>query len=108
MSALGESFTVPKQVRRSIASGFGQMIRIVAESAKTWYLQLMKTTVNLDDEIIEKAVRLTGISKRVDLINLALRELVRQREIEEILTLPGKINWEGDLETMREDRVDPH
>jgi hypothetical protein len=33
-----------------------------------------------------------------------LKKLVKQKEIERILELRGKVGWEGDLEAMREDR----
>lgn len=68
----------------------------------------MKTVINIDDEMLQKAIRLTGLRKKVDVVNLALRELVRQREIEEILTLSGQVQWEGDLQKMRESRLGSH
>ena len=65
----------------------------------------MRTVVDIDDTALQNALRLTGLKKKVDVVNLALRELVQQREIEEIMSLAGTVEWEGDLAKMREDRL---
>jgi Arc/MetJ family transcription regulator len=65
----------------------------------------MRTVVDINDEMLERARRLTGLKKKVDIVNYALEKLVEQREIEEILKLAGKVEWKGDLEEMRGDRV---
>lgn len=66
---------------------------------------MARTLINLNDRLLRKAQRLTGLKKKVDLVNLALERLVRQKEIEKILKLAGKIEWEGDLREMRKNRV---
>lgn len=65
---------------------------------------MARTVIDIDEEIFAKAQRLTGLRKKVDLVNFALRKLVEQKEIEKILDLKGKVKWEGDLEEMRRDR----
>lgn len=66
---------------------------------------MSRTVVDIEDKMLKKAQELTGISKKVDIVNLALRKLVEQKEIEKILALKGKIKWEGNLEEMRKGRV---
>jgi hypothetical protein len=44
------------------------------------------------------------MTKKVEVVNFALARLVKQRELEEILVLAGKISWEGHLESMRRNR----
>ena len=61
--------------------------------------------MDINDEMLERARRLTGLKKKVDIVNYALEKLVEQREIEKILELAGKVEWKGDLEEMRGDRV---
>lgn len=58
----------------------------------------------LDEDLIGKGMRLTGIETQKGLIDYALRELVRRKEQKRILKLKGKVSWEGDLEKMRENR----
>ncbi len=37
---------------------------------------MSRTTIDLNDELMEKAKRLTGLKKKVDVINKALEEFV--------------------------------
>ena len=66
---------------------------------------MARTVVDINEEIFEKAKVLTGLKKKVDIINYALKKLVDQKEIERILELKGKVEWSGDLDTMRRDRI---
>lgn len=65
---------------------------------------MSRTVIDIEDDVLEKAQKLTGIQKKVDVVNLALKKLVEQKEIEKILALKGKIKWEGNLEEMRAGR----
>lgn len=65
---------------------------------------MARTVIDIDEEVFTKAQRLTGLRKKVDVVNYALKKLVEQKEIEKILDLKGKVKWEGDLEEMRRDR----
>ncbi len=65
---------------------------------------MARTVIDIDEEAFTKAQRLTGLRKKVDVVNYALKKLVEQKEIEKILDLKGKVRWEGDLEEMRRDR----
>lgn len=57
---------------------------------------MARTVIDIDEEIFTKAQRLTGLRKKADVVNYALRKLVEQKEIEKILDLKGKVKWEGD------------
>lgn len=65
---------------------------------------MSRTVIDIENNVLKKAQRLTGIQKKVDIVNYALRKLVEQKEIEKILELKGKVRWEGNLEKMRADR----
>jgi len=64
----------------------------------------MRTNVVLDDELVDRARELTGIRTKKGVITEALKLLVRIREQQGILELRGKVDWEGDLDEMREGR----
>lgn len=64
----------------------------------------MSRTVIDKNDLLKKAQRLTGMSKKVDVVNYALKRLVEQKAIERVLELKGKVRWEGDLEEMRRGR----
>lgn len=67
---------------------------------------MSRTVVDLRDDLVRKAQKLTGMTKKVDVVNLALQNLVRQKEIEGILRLRGAVRWEGNLKRMRRNRFD--
>jgi Arc/MetJ family transcription regulator len=62
---------------------------------------MARTVVNLDEKLFRKAMRLSGIRKKVQLVNWGLRVLVEHLEQMEILRDFGKVRWEGDLDRMR-------
>lgn len=65
---------------------------------------MSRRMINLRDDLMRKARRITGVKKKVRIVNLALEEVVRQSEARKILELAGKVKWEGDLKEMRKDR----
>lgn len=61
----------------------------------------MRTNIEIDDEVLREAQRLTGARTKRETVDVALRELVaRQRRIG-ILDLRGRVHWEGDLDESR-------
>lgn len=64
----------------------------------------MRTNVVIDEKLIKKAQSYTGLRTKKEVINYALKELVKRKERKKILDLAGKLRWEGDLEEMREGR----
>jgi Arc/MetJ family transcription regulator len=56
----------------------------------------MRTNINLDDELVEEAFRLTNIRTKKELVNLALKELIRSRKKLNLLDLSGKIEFAED------------
>lgn len=49
----------------------------------------MRTTINLDDELLDDAKRLTGIKERTALIHEALRLLVQRESSRRLAKLGG-------------------
>ncbi len=64
-----------------------------------------RTNIVLDDDLVAKCQKATGIKTRRALIDHALRELLRRESQTRILELKGKIHWEGDLEASRSGRT---
>jgi Arc/MetJ family transcription regulator len=64
----------------------------------------MRTNVVVDEKIIKKAIKYTGLKTKKEVINYALKELIIRKERKEILQLAGKLHWEGDLDKMRDGR----
>lgn len=53
----------------------------------------MRTNVVLDDDLVDEAMRLTGIETKRELIDHALRLLVDTRKRSSLLALRGKIRF---------------
>lgn len=64
----------------------------------------VRTNIDLDDRLVARGLRLSGLKTKKELVNLALREFVRRKDQKKILELRGKIHWQGDLSVMRESR----
>jgi len=64
----------------------------------------MRTNIEIDDALIEHALRLTGLKTKRAAVEAGLRALIRLKEQEEILHLAGKVRWQGDLEESRQGR----
>lgn len=62
-----------------------------------------RTNIVLDTHLVDTGLRLTGIKTRRELVDRALRELVRHEQQKKLLALKGKIDWDGDLDAMRSD-----
>ena len=61
----------------------------------------MKTTIEIDDELMRKAMRSSGKRTKRDVIEEGLRLLVLTRAQAKTRRLRGKAPWEGDLRASR-------
>ena len=64
----------------------------------------MRTNVDLDDNLIKEAFKITQVKTKKELVNQALRELIESRHRLNLLELGGKIKFskEYDYKRMRE------
>lgn len=56
-----------------------------------------RTTIVPDNKLVEAGLKATGLKTRRELIDFALRELLRHKQQKKILTLKGKVAWGDDL-----------
>jgi Arc/MetJ family transcription regulator len=66
--------------------------------------QIMRTTLNIDDDALKNAMKLAKGKTKTEVINEALREYTRRRRLRGFLELEGKVRWEGDLDELRKRR----
>lgn len=64
----------------------------------------MRTNIDIDEELIQEAMKLTGITTKKAAVESALQQMVSLKKQERIRELRGKFKWEGNLDEMREDR----
>ena len=61
----------------------------------------MRTTIEIDDELMNSALRATGLKTKREAVELGLRTLLRLLQQGEIKRFRGKLNWQGNLDAMR-------
>ena len=65
---------------------------------------MKRTNIVLDDRLVDRCMKTTGIKTQRALIDHALRELLRHESQMKILELKGNVHWEGDLSEWRRGR----
>jgi len=63
-----------------------------------------RTNIELDEKLVKEGMRLFNKKTKKELINFALKEVIRREKVKGILALEGKVVWEGDLREMRKGR----
>lgn len=61
----------------------------------------MRTNIVIDDQLMEEALKATGLTTKKEAVEQGLKLLVRQNKQQAIRKLRGKLKWEGDLDAMR-------
>jgi Arc/MetJ family transcription regulator len=64
----------------------------------------MRTNIEIDDELLDTAREVSGTVTKRATVEYALRELVRRRSRQDLLSLRGRVRWEGDLAESRSGR----
>ncbi len=64
----------------------------------------MRTNIDIDEKLIKETLRITGLKTKREVVELALKELLRLHRQADFRKLRGKVNWQGDLEQMRLDK----
>lgn len=65
----------------------------------------MRTNIVLDDGLIEQARAATGLKKKTEIVDFALRALAGHNTIRKIRKYRKSGVWKGNLNSMRESRV---
>lgn len=68
----------------------------------------MRTNIDIDDDLLARAMAATGLSTKRATVEAGLRLLVRVREQAKALADLRGLGWEGDLDEMRQGRTQPH
>jgi Arc/MetJ family transcription regulator len=56
----------------------------------------VRTSVVIEGKLIEEALKLTALPTKKAVVDEALRTLIRVKKQEELLSLRGKIGWQGE------------
>ena len=66
--------------------------------------ETVRTNIVLDKKLVEAGLKATGLKTRRELVDFALRELLRHKRQKKLLALKGQVRWVGDLAEMRRAR----
>jgi Arc/MetJ family transcription regulator len=65
-----------------------------------------RTTIEIDDRLVEAAMEVTGARTKSEVVEIALRQLVERDSLyRSIRDLRGELRWEGDVDAWRSSRT---
>jgi Arc/MetJ family transcription regulator len=64
----------------------------------------MRTNIDIDDELMAKALELSGLPTKKAVVEEALKLLVQSRKRRNVIEEMRGMGWEGDLDDMRSSR----
>jgi Arc/MetJ family transcription regulator len=65
----------------------------------------MRTNIVLDDRLVERAMRATGLKTKRAVVEAGLKLLIQVKAQAGVRRLRGKVAWEGNLEESRAGRA---
>jgi len=64
----------------------------------------MRTNIEIDDELMRRALKASGLKTKREVVDAALRQFVKQGDQRRALERLRGIGWEGDLAAWRRDK----
>ncbi len=61
----------------------------------------MRTTLDLPENLLEEAMKVTHVKTKTNVIVLALKELIRKSKISDLKKFKGKVDLDIDLDVLR-------
>jgi Arc/MetJ family transcription regulator len=61
----------------------------------------MRTNIVIDDTLMNLALKTTGLKTKKEVVEEALKILLKVKKQSQLKSLRGKLNWEGDIDNMR-------
>jgi Arc/MetJ family transcription regulator len=65
---------------------------------------MLRTNIELDEKLVEEAMKFTHKKTKKEIVNYALADLVKRFKRKQLMELEGKVEWAGNLDDMRRDR----
>ena len=63
--------------------------------------QNMRTNIEIDNKLMNKAIKISGLKTKKETVELGLKTLVRLKKQENIRRFRGRLEWTGNLDDMR-------
>ncbi|MFO7890996.1 MAG: type II toxin-antitoxin system VapB family antitoxin [bacterium] len=65
---------------------------------------MKRTNIVINEKLVEEGKKISGIRTTKELVDVSLREFIRRGKQKHILDLKGTVDWQGDIEKMRQTR----
>ncbi len=65
---------------------------------------IMRTNIIIDDDLMTDALKATGLKTKREAVELGLKTLIRLKAQGKVKDWKGKLDWQGDLNKMRQDK----
>ena len=65
----------------------------------------MRTNIVIDDELIEQAMKVTGLPTKKAVVEAGLQLLIQVKAQTKVRRLRGKVKWQGNLDELRSSRI---
>lgn len=63
----------------------------------------MRTNIVIDDDLMSRVLRATGLRTKREAVEAGLRALLKLQAQAQVRNARGKLAWDGDLDAMRSD-----
>ena len=61
----------------------------------------MRTNIEIDNQLMNEAIKISGLKTKKETVELGLKTLVRLKKQENIRRFRGQLEWTGNLDDMR-------
>ena len=61
----------------------------------------MRTNIEIDNKLMNEAIKISGLKTKKETVELGLKTLVRLKKQEDIRRFRGRLEWTGNLDDMR-------
>jgi Arc/MetJ family transcription regulator len=104
-SIVGSSGREGKKLRKAVAA-YGALLAPIHKNVSSLHIDKhMRTNIEIDDRLMQQAMRSSGARTKRAAVEEALRLLVQTRRQGAMRRWWGKVKWEGDLDGSRRGRV---
>lgn len=62
----------------------------------------MRTNIDINDKLMKRAQELSRIKTKKEVVEQALENFIKELQRRDMLNLRGKVQWDGDLDEMRQ------
>ena len=71
-----------------------------------WRLNYMRTTLNIDDSLVQKLIEITHEKSKTKAITIAIKDYIKKKKLEEILSYQGNVDIENNWQQLEKEELE--